>query len=366
MGTYPAAVLERPREIVVREEKDAEPLRQGEVLLEIACAGVCGTDISIYRGDYHVPLPLVLGHEFSARIADAPAGSRLAGAAGKPVVAEINNSCVAYRSRSRCEACRRGMPTHCQRRTVTGIIQHPGAFAGFLRVPAGNVHRLPKKIPLDAAVFVESLAAAIRTFELTPIRGGETVVVLGCGRLGRLVALVANRLGARVIAVGRPGAQLDFIAPFSWKRVGLARDGENPDPRLAKRGKGFLHARNAGELEMIVYDLTRGIGADVVVEATGQSDNLVLAQKLVRTLGTVAMKSTPGVPVARFDATLAVVDEVRLQGSRCGPFDKAIRFMLEHGLPDASWITARYPLERTAEAIETAMTQPKVLIEVNP
>ncbi|MEI7633691.1 MAG: alcohol dehydrogenase catalytic domain-containing protein [bacterium] len=371
-----SAVLLRPGCIVMREEPMSARLGRGEALLEIECAAVCGTDISIWRGDYPVPLPLVPGHEFVARVVDTHARSPAARLIGRRVVCGINNSCVAYGRRAMCEACRRGLPRHCLRRTVTGIVNHPGAFARYLRAPQGNLHPLPNSIPSDAGTLIEPLAAAMRTFELTPLRGGEIVVVLGCGRLGRLVALAAGRLGARVIAVGRSQAHLDLVAPFAWKRVRLplqppdgkesrAAEQENTKSCGHKRdGGGIVSVRDHEQLRAFVLDHTRGFGAGIVVEATGVGQNLLLAQRLAHPMGTIAMKSTSGVPVSDFNTTLAAVDELRFQGSRCGSLEKAIRFMSRHRLPDSGWITARYPLEQTAQAIEAAVTEPKVLVEV--
>jgi threonine dehydrogenase-like Zn-dependent dehydrogenase len=171
-----------------------------------------------------------------------------------------------------------------------------------------------------------------------------------------------------VIAVGRSGLHLDLIAPFAWKRVSLPRAGE-PEADSDSKGNGrgrVIKARDEEELGAIVRELTRGLGADIVVEATSNNERLKLAQRLVRPLGTVAMKSTSGVPVAGLDTTRAAVDEIRLQGSRCGPFDKALRFMKKHGAPDEAWITKTFPLERAAEGIMAAQTEPKVVIEVAP
>jgi threonine dehydrogenase-like Zn-dependent dehydrogenase len=100
------------------------------------------------------------------------------------------------------------------------------------------------------------------------------------------------------------------------------------------------------------------------VEATSNNERLKLAQRLVRPLGTIAMKSTSGVPVGALDTTRAAVDEVRFQGSRCGPFDKALRFMKKHGAPSEAWITKTFPLEQAAEGIMAAQSEPKVVIEV--
>ncbi|MBX7244690.1 MAG: alcohol dehydrogenase catalytic domain-containing protein [Candidatus Sumerlaeaceae bacterium] len=356
---YLAAVLTSPNRIELQEQRIASRLGRGEVLLKILASGVCGTDLSIYRGDYPVPLPLILGHEMVAEVADAPAGSVARSLVGRRVVCEINNSCTAYGRSKCCEACRRGLSNHCMVRTVTGIIAHPGAFAEYLVVPAGNLHVVPRTIDTVAASLVEPLAAAIRTFELSPVRDGKTVVVLGCGRLGRLVALVAAKSGARVIAVGRSATHLDLIAPFAWKRIALQK---GSGAEIRPRGR-ILTAKSAEEIRTIVLDLTRGLGADIAVEATGVNANLLLARRLVRPQGIVAMKSTSGVPVQEFDTTLATVDEITFQGSRCGPFDKAIRFMRQHGIPNESWVTARFGLEDTAKAIEAAAVEPKVLIE---
>jgi threonine dehydrogenase-like Zn-dependent dehydrogenase len=352
-----SALLRSPGYVEMLEEP-VRPLRPGEALVEIAAAGVCGTDVAIWSGDYRVPLPLVLGHEYAGRVVEVH-GKAAARLVGRPVVGEINNTCIAYGRRRLCEACRRGLTNHCLNRTVVGIISHPGAFARHLIVPAGSLHVLPRRFPLDVAVLVEPLAAAIRTFELTPLRGGETVVVLGCGRLGRLVALVASKMGARVMAVGRSRTHMELIKPFAWRRICF-------DPgKTVRPPRGTQLITDPGELRQCVFDSTAGLGADMVVEATGANGNLVLAQRLVRPQGTVAMKSTSGVPVQDFDTTASAVNEIRLQGSRCGPFRKALAFMRRHGIPNASWITARYPLEKIGEAIEAARHEPKVVVEVS-
>jgi threonine dehydrogenase-like Zn-dependent dehydrogenase len=275
---------------------------------------------------------------------------------GRQVVGEINNSCIAYRREELCAACRRGIPTHCLTRTVTGIINHPGAFAEYLVLPVGNVHVLPQGMPLDQAVLIEPLAAAIRTFELSPISPDDTVVILGCGRLGRLIALVASNLGARVIAVGRSAKNLGLVRPFASALISY---------QTAEPAREAVPMQSASELRSFVLDATSGLGADVVVEATASNENLELAQKLVRPLGTVAMKSTCGRPASGLDTTYSAVHEIRFQGSRCGPFDKAIDFIQEHGAPSSDWITARYPLADLQEAIEAARREAKVMVEMN-
>ncbi|MGC8740887.1 MAG: alcohol dehydrogenase catalytic domain-containing protein [Candidatus Sumerlaeaceae bacterium] len=360
-ATYFAAVLEEPQHIEIRKRQVELPLAAHEVLIEVAYAGVCGTDVAIYSGNYRVPLPLVLGHEFSGRVVDAGRGREARALLGKRVVAEINATCVARRSRTLCAACRRGLVNHCQRRSVVGIVNHDGAFAQFVRVPVGCVHSLPDSIALDAAIFVEPLAAAIRTFELSAPEGGGWIVVLGAGRLGKLVTLVAAKYGYRVIAVTRRATSLFPLKDLFTR--GVCFDGEGA--HSGSRGK-IISVQSEDELAMLVSHWTKGLGADMVVEATGDPQKLTLASKLVRPQGTIALKSTPGVPTRSLDTTMLAVDEVRLQGSRCGPFEKAIQFMVEHGMPTAGWITARFSLEKTAESIHAAQYEAKVVIEISP
>lgn len=336
---YRAAVLDQPGNISVQEYELKFPA-VGEALLRIIASGVCGTDLAIHSGEYKVPLPVVLGHEFVAIVELAPGAPKLV---GQRVVCEINNTCTARGLGDLCPACAKGMPNHCQSRSVTGIVEHDGSFAEYVVVPQGALHVLPEEIDVEQAVMIEPLAAAIRTFELTPIKPGDAVAILGCGRLGRLVALVAKKKGARVLAIGRSARNMRLMAPYSEAVVANDCD--------------------AARLREWVLDQTQGLGANVVVEATGDNSKLALALELVRPRGTVALKSTSGVPVEQLDTTAIAVNEICLQGSRCGPFDKAIEFITEHGQPDSSWITKRFPLNYIADAMAAARTEPKVIVD---
>ncbi len=338
---YKAAVLISPEEIRI-EEREKPSLSDNEVLIKVKFAGVCGTDIALFSGQYKVPLPLVLGHEFSGEVVSV--GNKLdEELIGKSIVAEINNTCIAYRNKDLCEFCKIGLSNHCPRRTVLGIISSDGAFAEFIRVPVGSVHVLPPEISLEKAVLVEPLAAAVQTFELTPVSKGDTVAVLGVGRLGALICAVANALGARVIAISRSNWKLKRAKNFGASEVINSSLG---DP--VKKTKGY----------------TDGIGADIVVEATGTPDGLSLALELVRPRGTVALKTTCGVEQCHIDSTKTVVNEIRIQGSRCGPFEKAISMLKQREIPFQRLISHFYPLEKTREAIITARTASKVLIDL--
>ncbi|MCX7766268.1 MAG: zinc-binding dehydrogenase, partial [Candidatus Sumerlaeia bacterium] len=170
------------------------------------------------------------------------------------------------------------------------------------------------------------------------------VVVLGAGRLGILVALVSARLGAETI-----------VADIDVKKLDLAGsvidDIETCSVADTDKFIRYIHQR------------TNQLGADIVVEATGNPRALSLALNICRPRGTIALKSTPGVPQPVFDGTRTVVNEIRIQGSRCGPFDKAIQFIQTFKPQLTSLIAEVYPLHQIAQALKQATTCSKVLIK---
>lgn len=339
--TYRAAVLTASGQISL-EVRAVPELRDDEVLIEVTYAGVCGTDLAIYSGEYSVPLPLVLGHEFTGYVRKV--GSEVPSElVGKLVTSEINNTCLSKEAPEKCPACRRGLPSHCVQRTVLGIVGWDGAFAEIVRAPFRNVHVLPDSISPREGIFIEPLAAAIQTFELSPVGEEDVVIVVGVGRLGTLLCAVARERGATVVAVDVDEAALERAASF---------------------GAEHLLLGTAEEVLSEVKKLTDGLGADMVVDATGTAEGLNQALSLVRPRGTVAVKTTCGVPSPPIDATRIAVDEIRIQGSRCGPFDKAIEMMASRAIDVKSLVSSVFPLERIDQALRAAKTEAKVLIEV--
>jgi alcohol dehydrogenase len=338
-STYRAAVLIAPHRVQL-QEKHLPELKPHEAQVRVHAAGVCGTDLAIHDGDYAVPLPIVLGHEWVGTV-EAVGDARDHDWIGRRVVGEINDHCAAIKKEPLCAACNAGLPTHCQNRTVMGIVSHSGAFAERAVAPTANLRPVPDAMSDEAAIFVEPLAAALQTFALTPIKPGETVVVLGCGRLGVLVGLAAKSMGGQLLVFADRREYWELA-----QRAGIAAETALSPEAIARA----------------VENATHGLGADIVVEATGSPDGLALALDCVRPRGTIALKSTPGVPVERFDLTRAVVNEVRLQGSRCGQFNAALQFWERHRPPLERLIVAEFPLDRIIEAIAQAHLPGKVLV----
>ncbi|MBU1661877.1 MAG: alcohol dehydrogenase catalytic domain-containing protein [Chloroflexi bacterium] len=293
---------------------------EGEALIRVRLAGICSTDLELVRGYY--PYAGIPGHEF---VGDVVAASD-ANWRGVRVVGEINASC------GECQTCRAGHPTHCERRTALGIINRNGAFAEYLILPVKNLHRVPASIPYEIAVFTEPLAAALEIQEQVQIVPTDRVLVIGAGRQGQLIALT----------LALTGCDLQVVARHEYQRAALS----------------------ACHIAAISEDAIPIRKMDVVVDAAGSPGGFELARKAIRPRGTIVLKSTYAGDL-RVNFSSIVVDEITLVGSRCGPFEPALR-LLESGLVDPRpLITARYPLSDGVSAFECAAKPGcfKVLLE---
>lgn len=293
----------------------------GEVIVDVLHAGICETDLQLCQG--YMGFRGVLGHEFVG----IPRTGRFA---GRRVVGEINCGCRS------CEYCRKGLVNHCPDRTVVGIVRHDGAFAEYLILPEDNLHLIPDSLSSDDAVFVEPVAAACRIPEQIAFSGGEQVTVLGDGRLGNLCAQVLRHHGCCVRVVGKHDFKLNLL-----------------------RDLGF---------ECLTADqLPERREADMVVDCTGSPSGLSTALRIVRPCGTIVLKTTVAASQSMHMAPF-VIDEIRLIGSRCGPFQPAIELLSAGVISTAPLITARYPLSSAIEAFEhaTQKNSLKVLFTVRP
>lgn len=296
----------------------------GEALVRVIEAGICNTDLELARGYY--PFTGIPGHEFVGRVEASPGAERWR---GRRVVGEINASCGA------CRACAAGRRTHCERRTVLGIRGRHGAFAECLVLPVANLHEVPERVPDDAAVFTEPLAAALEIQEQVGVGPGQRVVVIGDGKLGNLVAQTLALTGCALSVIGRHQAKLALLG-----------------------ARGIATA--------LAADLAEG-QADVAVECTGNDEGLELARRAVRPRGTIVLKSTYR-GRASLDASRVVVDEITLVGSRCGPFAPALALLAEGRVDVAPLVHARFPLPDAVAAFAEAARPGvlKVLVDVRP
>jgi len=304
----------------LRRNVDRPRRRAGEALIRVLQAGICNTDLELLRGYYgYTGIP---GHEFVGEVEEGP--DELC---GQRVVGEINIAC------GDCSACRRGDRSHCLDRRVLGLRDHPGAFAELLTLPVENLHRVPDTVSTDAATFVEPLAAALEIQQQIEIRGEDRVVIVGDGKLGQLIAQTVALTGCRLLVVGRR------------QRA--------PDPLLAR-----------GIATGLAAEVETG-SCDIAIECTGNPAGFGIARAALRPRGVLVLKSTYA---GRLDLDLSsvVVDEITLIGSRCGPFEPALR-LLADGLVDVGpLIAARRSLDEGPTAFDLAGQRGtlKVLLEI--
>ncbi len=285
----------------------------GEALVRVLRAGVCSTDLELVRGYY--PYTGILGHEF---VGVVEAGEEVLG--GQRVVGEINAVCGV------CETCIAGCATHCESRTVLGIVDRHGAFAEYLSLPVANLHRVPDDVSTDAATFVEPLAAALEIQEQIDVTADDRVLIIGDGKLGQLVAQTLALTLCDLTVVGKHLDKLERCSTFAATQL-------------------------AAEFN--------GARFDIAVECTGDPSGFETARAALRPRGTLVMKSTYAGRLD-VDASAIVVDEITLVGSRCGPFAPAIALLEQGRITVESMIEARYPLDDGLRAFEHA-ARPGVL-----
>jgi L-iditol 2-dehydrogenase len=186
-----------PGNMELREVPTPSP-GEGEVLIAVKAAGICGSDIHIYHGDIQLLLrpPVVIGHEFSGVIAEL--GPGVEGLeVGQGVTCE-----TAVHTCGRCWACRTGWTNACGQKELLGYV-FDGGFAPYCVVPARLIHPLPEGVDFIAGAVSEPLACAAHAIgELTGVEAGETVLVAGPGTIGLLSLQVARASGARVLVCG--------------------------------------------------------------------------------------------------------------------------------------------------------------------
>ena len=295
-----------------------QPSKQYEALIKIRKAGICSTDLELVKGYY--PYTGILGHEFVGEVISLaptplPQGEGQQVKVGDRVVGEINAVC------NECEQCLNGRPTHCENRTVLGIINRDGTFAEYTTLPVANLHRVPDSVPDEMAVFTEPLAAALEIQEQVQINPTDRVLLIGAGRLGQLIAQTLALTGCDLRVAARHMGQQDL---------------------LKKRG-----------IRIISEDEIKPWRWDVVVEATGSPGGFSLARQAIRPRGILVLKSTyKGEINVNFSSI--VVDEINIVGSRCGPFEPALRLMESKQVDPTVLIMDEFDLTDALKAFERA------------
>jgi threonine dehydrogenase-like Zn-dependent dehydrogenase len=322
-----ALVVDAPGSIQLRDIPEP-PLPFGECRVAVTRIGICRTDLELVKG--YMNFTGVPGHEFVGKVVEG--ADRLM---GRRVVGEINAGC------GTCDECRANGSRHCLHRTVLGIFNRPGAFAETLTLPERNLLPVPDNVSDEEAVFTEPLAAALEIVQQLHIRPTAKALVIGDGKLGLLIAQVFAHFSTRVMLLGR-----------NPKKLALAERWCIPSALADRAALSTIHF---------------GGRFDCVIECTGSPEGLAAAMNHVAPGGTIVLKSTyaPTLPPS-IDWAKVVVDEIRIVGSRCGPFAPALRLLAKGGIDVRSLVDHQKSLDDGIEAFELAAQKGvlKVLVRV--
>lgn len=278
-----------------REDLPVPAPSKTQSLIRITCAGVCNTDREVLKG-YRPDFRGIMGHEFVGIVETSNDPKWI----GKCVVGELNAGC------GHCIYCRTGREKHCMERKVIGMEGKDGCFAEYMTLENHLLHEIPDNLPSDAALLTEPLAAALEIPKQVHLDPETSVAVIGDGRLAYQIAGVLRLHGVDLTVIGKHPEKLKQFEPFGKTVTGAS--GQNHQ-KLAEGSRETY---------------------EIVVEATGSPTGLALASEIVRRQGTIVLKSTYA-GTAAVDMSYFVVNEITIVGSRCGPFEPALR-LLQQGL----------------------------------
>jgi 2-desacetyl-2-hydroxyethyl bacteriochlorophyllide A dehydrogenase len=311
----------------------------GEVVVQVAACGICGTDKHIYQGSFLSHYPLTPGHEFSGIVADAGPGVREV-REGDRVAVDPSLFC------GECYYCRRLQGNHCVRWGAIGDTTD-GAFAEFVKAPARNCYKLPDSLSFEEAAVIEPLACVVWGQKRLQAQPGDSVLLLGAGPMSLLWTQMLRSGNASQVVV------TDLHEP----RLELAR----------RLGATATVAAGEGQAERLRELAPRGF--DVVIDVTGvpavlqDGFNYAAPMGKVMVFGVCPLKSTITVePFQVYNKDLTILGSMALNYT----FLPAIA-MLESGAVDVrSMLTHRLPLDDFTRALSIAGGRDSMKVQIAP
>jgi len=332
-------LIEKPGSFSFGEAKTPE-LKAGEVLLKIERVGLCGGDLTMFRGlNPMVTYPRIPGHEIAATIAEVSSGVPAHLRPGLLVTV------VPYTACGHCPSCRARRANACQFNQTLGI-QRDGALTEYVNVPWQKILHSPTLTAADYAL-VEPLSVGFHAVERGRVTPADTVAVFGAGMIGLgAIAAAARRKKARVIAIDLDDQKLEIAT-----RAGAA---------------AVINVKTRNLHEQL-QQLTNGTGPDVAIEAVGAADTFVAAVDEVCFAGRVVYIGYAKQPVA-YETRFFVMKELDILGSRNAlpeDFENVIK-VLESGLyPVAQTVTRVVPFDQTGAALQDWSAHPATTTKIH-
>lgn len=294
MAEQMTAALYQGVEQVTIEKIDVPQIGPGEVLIKVHYAGICGTDMDIFKGKHpRAKAPLVMGHEFSGEIVEIDQEYKNHYPVGTRVVVEPLISC------GKCYACLTGYTYVCQNLRLYGIDRN-GAFAQYVKVDVKKVYTIPEIFSYEQAALIEPTAVAVHSVRISDVKLNDTVVVLGAGVIGTLIYQVVKLAGTKEI----------IVIDIKENRLDMAQ----------RLGFTTINSTKTDPIEEVLR-LTNGRGADIVFEVTGTGATPLQMNKMTRVRGEVVIVGMPKTP-PQIDMLTIGFRELTLKGVRVyAPFD---------------------------------------------
>ncbi|NBU65563.1 MAG: alcohol dehydrogenase [Chloroflexia bacterium] len=303
---------------------DVPAVTPEHVIIEVAYAGICGTDLHIYHDEFRTTPPVVMGHEIAGRIVEVGAGVTDI-SVGMRVTSETY-----YHTCQQCRHCRNGRPNLCLQRKSIGSAVH-GGFTRYVRVPATNIHQIPANVSDQAAALTEPLACVVNAIDLSRITPGDIAVIAGPGAIGMLTLQVLVAAGAQVIMLGTPAA-----------RLAIAR----------QLGAAHTIDISTSDVAQHIDLITEGLGADIVLECAGAGAAAHQLLQLVRRGGRYTQIGLFGKPIA-WDMDQVCYKELIVTGSNASvphAWDRALRLIASGQVNTHAIVSAIYPISAWHQA----------------
>ena len=320
-------------------EKELRPINSGEVLIKVDSATICGTDLHIIDGHFKSKHGTVIGHEFAGyvtQIADDVTACKV----GDLVTVEPHKFCGV------CKFCRVGKIQQCLNKLAYGV-HLDGGFGQYVIVPQDVVYTVPEGISSEEAALVEPIGCTLHGIEQVGVHAGDTVLILGGGVIGILLAKMASLHGAAKVIVSEPV--------------------EHRRQKILETGATHVIDPTQENVLDRVLELTDGLGADVVIEAAGRIETASEVTKYAGRSGRILFFGiVPADKKIKISPNEIFTKELMIIGSAINPFVHYRAVQLLKRLDVRELVTHSFPLSQIDEAIDAARKSIGLKICVKP
>lgn len=329
--------LDKPYDVKLIE-KDMPVPKEGEALIKVKSAGICGSDIAAFRGSNPlVSYPRMLGHEIAGEVISIPANPSGIKPGDKVVVDP-------YLYCGQCYPCSQNRTNCCEQLQVLGV-HVDGGMVDYLCHPANMLVKIPNELPWDIACMAEPLTIALHGLHRAHVQAGEHVAIIGAGTIGMLTAQAALYYGAIPILIDIVQGRLDKA-----------------------QSMGMPHTINPQQedVERAIVALTKGRRCEAVIEASGANASVRLTLDVASHAGRVVFTGWPKQETS-LPTDMITRKELDVFGSRTsvGEFEEAIQLISRGDVDVRLLLTELVSMEQAAAAIEQIERNPANYLKVN-